>query len=589
MAKVIEQVDPRYLQDVSTTFFRVVGSKGKQHGVLLPMNGVSNAALNAADRTIRFNENLKSYFYDFQNMGVLLTFKNQTAAAAPADYLPGNFLSIISDGFFSTVRVKVGTEEINYGYGFKDRMHKWAHLSKLMRYNPTYAKMVEEYEYFYPDTGEQASCDRRKFTVNARVGTLATNVVTSALGGLVDVTGITQNTILVGHQGTVGAQASAVLLTPASAITLLAGGGPGASSVASLVDITTSVSGIDITTNPNFGVVANSVNPDGNPLFFIDDNKDYNKGFYARTKRSLTSAITTVWIPLKYYCPALEALGDVLTGVTLDVLLQRPLHADYMFSANKSSVAASVIDLPALGLITIEKCELHIPILEPDDERRNMLISKITNGITDIRKYIDVDIMQSSVFPVNTTTVIVDHINIIDRTPVAVFFGFQYAGENDKQTGNPHRYFNPKPSSSSVRIGNGASIPLNPFVTVAGGNDYVTLYRAFMDVCDIMGTSHGNMIDYQSFLNHKFLFAFDLRQIDKSSFNLGANLKLTFNCNIAGSPVVVADDNGANGRFVGSAQTGPFHVWTFLLMERALQVTQTSGGTTIRANVLTSD
>ena len=234
-------------------------------------------------------------------------------------------------------------------------------------------------------------------------------------------------------------------------------------------------------------------------------------------------------------------------------------------------------------------------------------------GLTDVRKYVDVDVIQSTSNVTGGNTNL-DFISVIDRKPVAALFAYQYVGDYQTVTGNPHRFFNPGILSAYVQVGNGQRVPLDamigtaqsnlvPYNAGAGGppvvpattfqpcvaGDAAEMYRAFLKTTDIVGFKNAECIDFQSFAGtsykgqiyggHKFLLAFDLRQLEFTNFAIPGALKLSLIATHNTIPVAAV-----NPGYTGAPPGGPAIVWLFLFMERNVKVIENAMGTAVIPN-----
>lgn len=188
--------------------------------------------------------------------------------------------------------------------------------------------------------------------------------------------------------------------------------------------------------------------------------------------------------------------------------------AEMLMSPNNRPDNATAI---AAGQLTLSKAQLFIPAYQPDPIRQLELQTKLQSGFTTIRKYIDVDVMLSNeTFNAVTSTEVAFSPNL-DRIPKALLFGFVYTGDIDSQNGNCHRYFNPDLTSAYVQIGGSQVIPAT---YLRGETTNKTAYfTELLKVGDMLDPSKAHCLDYESFLRHKFLIPFDLRELPEQVLN----------------------------------------------------------------------
>ncbi len=525
MANVVEIMDPIYEPETLNTYYRKVGTKEFQWYTINPVIPVTAAI--PVNREYRFVDTLKDRQFVLEHARVLLTFQITNAGAA---YAGGEPVAISPDSLFQQVRIKLGNSDINSGYGFKDNnQHKWAHISKLIQYSPSHAQLVAQEELFYPDSSKTTS--------------LSYNYPYQLAGVVVTENGQNTNYLQVGT--TVG---------PAGA-------------------------------QPN-GVNAVVITGPGSGVLSLRNDPLYNQGWDKIHRRLVNSAPYCVSIPLKYYAPSLDALGDAMSGFTLEVVTKLNLDAEACFCQQIYN-GAGVAYTQYTAQLAVSDIKLQIPMYTPNDEALQLYVNRIERGFISVRKYVDVDVIQWSgqlVGNGTVTTTLADFTSVLDRKPIAVLFGYQYAADYNTISGCCNRYFNPQPSSAYMQLGNGQRFPRDPFQANNTGNRYQEFYHSLLKVCDIVGPQKSMMLDYQSFLNHKFLFAFDLRDIDPSNFNIGGALRITFNANHAAIPAAPLVAANTNAGIYGNPPGGNANLFMFLIMERNIRVTQTPSGTTLDNN-----
>jgi hypothetical protein len=555
-ANVVEVPPMIYNESEVTKFYREVGNRDF-HWHIIASDNPQPAGWNGPSRTIRFTDTLRNYEYDLNRCGLLMSYSlctSGTQGAAPTNLNASSYVSPASDTFFDQVRFRIGATEISNMNG-KEYMHKAAHIKKLLEYDPTHQSMIEGFEYFYPDTGTDGSATRVKFSATAEVATL--NGVTPVGAGTIAAAN-TNNTFLLGVQGGAGTQ-----LGPA--------------------------------VNPLAGVggVAGTVNADGNPFFFITDNPVYNQGFDRRTNKTLGNAINTIWIPLRFYVNALEAVKDAESGLAIEMILRRPIDPETMFAANNAAAGAAITaPVPQNAAVNIVNLQFLIPAYTPSDYWKSNITAKLNHGAVSVRKYIDCDVLlaTSQLVPAATSANIT-WTAVCNRRPVGCLIAYQFANDFQSQMGNTHRYFNPQFSSVQLQLGSGQFFPEQQITLTPNNLDNVALYREFLRFSDITNGQQANCVDFKSFINHKFFVPFDMRDIRSESLPNGQSLNINFQANhnaIRANPTGI--DDAANGRYSGAVLAGTpvtpsVLVWLFLFVERAVQVKQTVTGVEILSDV----
>lgn len=534
-ARVVEHINNIYEPELLNTYHREIGAKEYQWYTINP---ITANQLNNADRQIRFNDTLKERHYKLKSMGILYTFqlvRNDNGTNFTAAVTNG----ICCDSWFDEVRIKIGNSDINSGYGSKTSLNKGAHLLKIIQYSKPYAQMIADSELFFPDSGSSSSAETRKYSLNVRVAKLSDGGVVADSGAV----GVNNNNvIIVGVQGGTGAQFGADVDIFASAVTAY----------------------------PNA----------------FAERYVYNEGQAKMAARLAASNIYTVWIPLIHYAPSLNAFPDVLTGFVLDVVIRKTLDAELCFYGTDFNAVSA----PKLNVID---AKLQVEMYTPDATGESIFKNRLIDAYTDVRKYIDLDIFQYPTLITGTTTR-ADFTAVLDRKAVAVMFAYQFPNDYQTISGNTNRYVNPYITDAYLQVGNGQRIPRDSYVGSNSTNqNYLEFWRSMTKVCDVVGNQHSMVLDYQSFANHKFFVAFDLREIDPTNFNLGGALKLSFNATHTACPANTAayyDGFGIQGSGTGATTGSPpgsgtgYQLWMFLFIERSVRVSQTATGTTVESN-----
>lgn len=580
------------------------------------------------------DNNLNAYEYDLSRAVILLSFQLCTSGSQQNGYnanpLPaGAYVSPCPDCWFSQIQFRIGSTELSAQQG-KQYMHKTAHLIKLMTYTPYYANLVAGYEFFYRDTGVDASATTQPFnhfcsTVTVGAGTYnttaaTTNTVQAWCGTLPNTTGVP-----------FPAPASAGNGTAGSAQFMVVGGGNTATGLASATTYGGAWASQPTTLNTNgiptpidvmagVGGIAGTVNADGNPYNNITPNLKYNDGFRQRCLVTGVNSVTsggnynTIVVPLIYYIRALEIFRATTSGIAYQMMLQRPPDYETMFSANNATAGNAISNpLPANAGVRIVDMKLCIPAYTPSAEWAGKLQERLNAGTVSVRKYVDCDL-----YPYTTQlTSGMTSFNVVfpavsNRRPVAALLALQFASDHlQTQMGNTHRYIPFGVSTAQLQYGASTFYPPDGRYTINSMyNDNVTLYRDFMKVCDIVTGNTANCISYQDFVTHKYFVPFDLREIPPTGLPNGQSVNISIDVSFLGPvgsgqplgasggiPATPASIDSAgsklppfyggtdNGRFSGTWQSGPpingVIVWLFLFQERGVKLTETAAGVEI--------
>jgi len=451
---------------------------------------------------------------------------------------PARTASAMLDYTFDYGYVKVGPNDI--GSNSKTNIDMSAHLIKQLSYSPEYARLIEEEEMFFPDTGLDARPNRVPFIITADV---STDVGSDDAG--------TNNVIKVGVEGGEGSQA------------------------AQDVDITESTSA------------------HGSAFFEVSENPYYNRGYTKRHALQNSSSIKrlTYAVKLKYLFRALETMNIALNNFSFEIFLRRSEDSRVFQTAGVPNGGEAGHE-PKLY---IEAITLQIPMVKPNPRVDEVLRQRMLSGTSYRARFIDVE---THIWPnqiqAGSGRTVADFTAILNRRPIGCLLGYQYTAETnatilngntyDPYNGNVMRFVNVKPTLAKAMIGNNLVFPREGHRCNPTNDDYLELYREFLRFTGYLRQDKfAPVLNYEAYKNHKFLIPFDFRDIDEKTWYLDTHYNLRFQIDHFPIPALPAD--AANARDAGSPLGGPCYLVLFLFLEREVLVHIEPNGTRVEFDI----
>ena len=541
MAKAIVQnrVDPIYnMNGELDPYVRSVGSKQVFWTKFTPQN---NASINQTQR-IEVRETVKDYYYRFTNSFMRVKGK-MVNIEGNANLAATQFHKLNTDCFASEVELKLSNGFISHPRR-QQNVHKLAHISSIFNYDKDYVDKIRHREFFYPDTGKDASLHRAPFKSISNVRSI---------------------------EGAVGAA-----MVAAHKYIRVGDAAGGIQEDGAALD------------------VLESVNKNGNPYFFIQKNELYNEGFYESEVRTHGSKTVIFDVPLHKYVKGIPAIEGLHTATNFDLRVtlcdrNEMITRGFILGDGAGGDAAE-----ADAKFLIEEVILFIETYEPDLARLEFLQTLYFQLETPVvRKYIDYKIIQSQKLTTNTSFNY-DILNIIDHKPVHIMFGIQLARDFMTQLGgNPHRYINPRFTRLVMKLGNNQDYPRNAIVPLTG-NDEKDDYELYQQTLSALDADHplskGNLLSFEKFRDHFFVFAFDLRNIDLTSINFNIPHSIRLEATMSGLTNDAVNNNWERNGVIPkngvniSIDEG-YYIWTFIGEEKTIEIKPTKNGLTIRNDV----
>jgi len=562
---------------------------------------------------LAFERDLNTDQYVLKDLGIYAIVQlTKTLGFNPAGSAAYQFTGSINDNcsfqtdaWFQTIKVMIDGQDISATTG-KNNAFKAAHVKRLLQETPDYNLMIRGDQWAYIDTGvgnyNYAAAGNLDLTCGASANRVDKNIYCN-----VQVSGVANAlSPVIGNNAAAGSTTIGGVRASSAGIT---------NAIANLAEIAQGTSGGAIAFGAaNAGAlqgagVATSLSADGNPFFFMQNNPYFNEGFYQKCIRTNSGFGVAIWIPLRNYCCALEALASPMTNFKLRVELTRTSPAVMCFEANAAvDATAGSGQWPAPAFPYFQRIELHVPCIKPDTEmQKNINNTLAGEGITTTRKYIDIDVVQYGP-QISGSSLSIVLPSAVDRKLLGVMAALQFVNDTgpNNYSGNCHRYFNPQIKSAIMRVSDGQNFPYTPLLTnpATGIVDDVTLWRELMKIADIEGNNQTCLIDHRSFINHKFFVCFDTREAEPFDFITRGPQALSFELSwaynipqlnsIAGAGAPAAGlaagvNNGAHGRFLAEAPNGPAYMYAFIFQERAMTVTERAGKVTILSNAIYTD
>lgn len=610
---LVTKVSPPFYDPKANEFFRSTGN-ASFIWYIVQNDSPSPAGMNSPSRLIRFADTLNKYEYDLYNSGILMSFSicNSGTSANPTPIVPTNpaagtlgvltnYVAPVPDAFFDQVRFRIGSTELSAMSG-KDNMHKYVHLTRLMTFNPNTQKDIDQYEYFYPDTGLDGGACTTPYSLYSNVLYAPSSATAN---GTPSATATTATPVVNYYNGGVILNTPAGQSAPTAPVTYTGTGG----GLASVVPQTISVTDL-FTYQPN-GVAANDFYANGNPYFNLVPNQYYNDGFLKRNQRvgngqgggpngimasgyTGNQQTTTVWIPLRNYVRALNAFKTTISGLAYEIVLRRPIDGETMFSANIAPLTRSgVVNDPPLAGYSIYDIRLCIPAYTPDEAWKSKIMQKLANGQSSIRNYVDCDVIQA---PANlsggSTSCDIVWTQVCNRRPIAAFVAFQLITDYQSQCGSTTRYYNFSPLTAQLKLGSSTYFPEQQLQTInmSGSSvDNATVFREFCRLVPLLqGDTVGCSLTMTDFVNHKYFVPFDLTCIENRGLPKGQSLNVEFKATFPPLPTLPATAD-LSPRFHGGwysysgnpPSTASIIPWLFLFQERAVKVNESLGGISI--------
>jgi len=586
-----------------------------------------NRRYNDPNTTFNFNDSFYNYWYDLYHSYIYITGTINPDNNVGNNYSQYDNIRVLSDCWIQRLSLQINGIELNNNIGSKNFLHLSAHLLNLLKNTPEWAKKVQKFYHFFPDTGDAGGAITQKLNVNTRVAQLANAALNSGginavtvgnannAGGAVAVAqnlaGTQNNTILVGANVGFGTQA-----LPVTQPTVVPDD-PADNAIVITVQNQNYITFVqDIAlggTTPvgiNQALIGTNTSADGNIYFRTKDNPLYNEGFTEACKLYAKSKAFAVVVPLRFYCPSLQALQGLYTGYTLALQITCPTFQEMLFSANRGTDVNPQGGnmLPLQGNIQFTNLIYRVPSYLPDEERLLELKRKQNSNITERRTYLDVDTIESPLINPANGFFTINFPNCINAKPKYVIIAFKQSISKNNQNGNTHMYFNPQLTSIRIRIGNTVYIPNNKaFACDPTKNDYTELFGELLKMQENTirsGEWDEKLIDYETFINHKFFCVFDCNEIDSEVFNLQTAVDLNVEVNINNSaitgggavntalqasytgdilrvpltPITIYTDPVTPGNnitipnpYIGTP-LGPFYVYAFVFSEKKIDV-----------------
>jgi len=552
---LVEKYPAVYSTAESCTYVRQVGTKSYDYLRSYPQNNAENY-FNAPDGVennigteIKFMDNLNSDWFDLREMQLMVTGYVCLQNNHTQPLTPDRFSAFNPEFLFQSCRVRIGNTDIVTPSN-KDNVYMSGHLKKLLSYSSPFAQADAGYEEFYPDTGLDARPNKVPFTASASVVT-ATDPAADT------------NYIQVGTQGGTNVQAGASVDVFQSAL------------------------------------------PHGNPGFTVTPNVYYNKGYEARQTLFNSAAIKPITFPvkIKYLVDSLDAFADVQSNVSLQVVFRRNYDRFCFQTAGDPTVGVAG-QYPKFWMTYLE---LQTPTYRPDPLALSMLEAKLLAGTVTRRRWVDIDIIPyATLLTPGTAQTCIEFVNAINRRPVGAFLAYQFNAETNGLdsgaltfspfNGNSMRFFNPGVTQARAMIGNQMVYPSTyGYQGDPTKANYAEFYRSFLKLTDYWRQSReAPLIDYNAYINHKFMIPFDFRDLDTSLFLQEGQWKLNFQINHTGLPAI---PTGGIAPYIAQGSTlsdaaapttrigGPVQVWLFLFQEREMIVTQSSAGVSVQFDV----
>jgi hypothetical protein len=506
----------------------------------------STSSINTAQGQISFNQSLSDAFYHLPSTRLVVNLQLSIAAASNVqagtvvNYAATDYVALVPDSLFQTVSAQINSTEIADTYGKLQTNHIKTHLLKLMSYNPTYANQIAYEEYFFMDGGATASANLFPNKMFARVATVpqfaTSNNTIQLINGLNG--GLTNNIIVVGSTAPNGVQ-------PAT--------------------------GVD-------SEVFQANTATGNPYFYQTTNPAYNASFDKRVQLCTTSQPVSFTVPLKYLYPEICSIPRLENSFNFSLTLTTNPVATMLFSGSQVAV----------GTVYIQSMYLDIPAYHLNPTYEAQLVSSYLQKTSERNYYIDWALVKHPV-PIQPGTTNVNAVwtSIIKRPPVAAFVFMIYDSDSaigtGNQNGNPYRLINFQPTSDTLTIANTYTYPNGGGRQVVN-NSYQVYYDDYKKVQNILYNYGSQMIDYKTFISHKFFIPYDLRDKSDAMFvdATSPSKDMSISINIPSSAIIATTSGNAA---TGDTQGGQASLYVLLGTVNSTEINRSPNQLSIRPNI----
>jgi len=125
-----------------------------------------NTRYNDPNTTFNFNDSFYNYWYDLYHSYIYITGTINPDNAVGTTYSQYDNIRVLSDCWIQRLSLQINGIELNNNIGSKNFLHLSAHLLNLLKNTPEWAKKVQKFYHFFPDTGVAGGAITQKLNVN---------------------------------------------------------------------------------------------------------------------------------------------------------------------------------------------------------------------------------------------------------------------------------------------------------------------------------------------------------------------------------------------------------------------------------------